>query len=481
MDQPLSQLFVSACADVHPPLFYFMAKALLSLCGLQPSLDPQASILLLRLFCIFPICLLSLLGYTHIRRLFGCGCGLLFSLFVGFAPSTFYYTLQIRMYSWAALFVFCAFLASYSILQTTVLSPTKKASRRSWICMAFFTLLAAYTHYYALAAAATLQIFLLPLAWKRKRDLFLPWCLTALSQLLLYIPGFLLLYRQATAVAQGFWITIQYPEVLKEILTFFQQGALFPSLALKISGILFGLLLLLAIITRRFQSLPVKKAILSCLLPILFVCGSGLLLSLFRPVFLPRYLFPMCGLYWLLVALLFSSVQKKWIPILFSFVLLFLGTKSATIRLDAMMKSENAEWKETIEANLTPEDAFFFSDLNVGCQAAVFFAQHPLYFYNEFSWNEKNGRMGFSSLMDRSPEELANAPVSRLWIIDSEKTDLTARLPDNYSCILSKTYHFHPYSGQWIHLSLWQKNENHSILISKCNNSIRAIWLNYYV
>ena len=235
----------SAASDVHPLLYYLAAKLFLDAVRLFAAPSPETCVVLLRLFSVLPMCVLSLLGYTRVRRYMGERCGLLFTLFVGFAPSTYYLGLQIRMYSWAALWVFCAFLFAWRLAAEQRQGSGAK-SRFLWAGLAAFSLLAAYTHYYALTAAVFIQlgllIFLLHAQRGSKASALVPWFLTVLGQLSLYLPGFFLFYRQASAVSDGYWIQIQYPDILEEIASFFVEGALPRSLALPT-----GILLLTAI------------------------------------------------------------------------------------------------------------------------------------------------------------------------------------------------------------------------------------------
>ena len=453
----------SAASDVHPLLYYLAAKLFLDAVRLFVTPSPETCVVLLRLFSVLPMCVLSLLGYTRVRRYMGERCGLLFTLFVGFAPSTYYLGLQIRMYSWAALWVFCAFLFAWRLAAEQRQGSGAK-SRFLWAGLAAFSLLAAYTHYYALAAAVFIQlgllIFLLHTQRGSKASALVPWFLTVLGQLLLYLPGFFLFYRQASAVSDGYWIQIQYPDILEEIASFFVEGALPRSLALPAGTLLLTAIFFLLVLRLPRESTPFRAAIFLCLLPPVGVCAAGLGISLIRPLFIPRYLFPMSGLFWLLPALLLSSLRRPWSATVMAVLLLSLGLKNTAVRHAAMTSPENDGWKAAIASQRQEGDAFFFSDMNVGCQPAVFFPSAPLYFQNHFHWSNKNGLMGFSSMTfveDGGQLDALLPSGNRLWIIDSQNSDLAAALPDSFSCLHPKSSYFHPYSGQWITLSLWLK------------------------
>lgn len=60
---------------------------------------------LYRIISVIPLAILGILGYTHIRKDFGEKEGILFSFFTFFLPIASVYSGEIRMYTWAMLFV----------------------------------------------------------------------------------------------------------------------------------------------------------------------------------------------------------------------------------------------------------------------------------------------------------------------------------------------------------------------------------------
>jgi len=83
--------------DVHPILYYWMLHILYLLTG--------GSILAYRIFSSIAIIILGILGYTHIRKDFGEKTGYIFSFLAYFLPFSAVYANEIRMYSWALLFI----------------------------------------------------------------------------------------------------------------------------------------------------------------------------------------------------------------------------------------------------------------------------------------------------------------------------------------------------------------------------------------
>src|SRR5699024_5135941 len=79
-----------------------------------------SNIYLYRFFSMVPIAILGILGYTHIRKDFGEKVGLLFSFFVFFLPITSVYSGEIRMYTWAMLFVTLMAIYAYRIYKNNL-------------------------------------------------------------------------------------------------------------------------------------------------------------------------------------------------------------------------------------------------------------------------------------------------------------------------------------------------------------------------
>ena len=467
MQQDIPSFFQSAIQDVHPVFYPILAKGALFLSGISPVQSPEGAILFLRLFSTLPIILMSVFGFTCVRKQWGELCGLFFSLFIGLAPSSYYYGLQIRMYSWVAFFVLAAFLQAYRCFK-------ENADRKNFAFLALWSLLASYTHYYGLAAVFFLQIGLFFLLWRMRPKKRKIWFISCLSQVLFFLPGLFLFFIQSSAVAKGYWITMDYSQIFQESAIFFFQGSLSETKALFVAFLFAAVLIFILVKARNCFQQSDRAALWLCIFPLFAVWIFGLLASLYRPVFIPRYLFPMAGLFWLVPALILSSPLSKkealdtafkkggtvLFYLVFFAVFLLAGFQNAMIRSRDLASEENPGWKSVIGKEWEEGDRFFFSDLNVGCQPYLYLPDSEFFFYNQFQWDSKNGLAGFDRLnfLD-NPETLADCLKSgeRIWIVDSDKTDLSALLPEEFVCIMPKQPCFHPYSVSWLNISLWQR------------------------
>lgn len=160
--------------DVHPVLYYWMLRVVNILTG--------GSILAYRIFSALAIAVLGLLGYTHIRKDFGEKTGLLFSFFSYFLPMMAVYANQIRMYSWAIVFVTLLSIYAYRIYNGDT-------SIKNWIIFFLTSLASLYIHYYGLMAAGLINLFLFISFIKNKKFKELK-CIVILGiiQAIAYVP-----------------------------------------------------------------------------------------------------------------------------------------------------------------------------------------------------------------------------------------------------------------------------------------------------
>ena len=120
--------------DVHPILYYWLLHIINIIFGNQ--------IVLYRLLSVLAICVLGILGLTHIRKDFGPKVGLLFSFFVYFLPVNLVYAGEIRMYSLTMLFVTLIAIYAYRIYKNG-----NEKQIKNWVLFGIFSLASCYTHY----------------------------------------------------------------------------------------------------------------------------------------------------------------------------------------------------------------------------------------------------------------------------------------------------------------------------------------------
>ena len=101
-------------ADVHPPLYYCIVKLFADLCKLfAPGVG---TVIPAKIVSVLPYFILLIYAVTFIRKRFGIFVGGLFLFCVTAMPQLPAYTVEVRMYGWALLFVTAAFLHGYALV-----------------------------------------------------------------------------------------------------------------------------------------------------------------------------------------------------------------------------------------------------------------------------------------------------------------------------------------------------------------------------
>ncbi len=226
--------------DVHPPLYYMITKFFVDLCKLiLPGVHAVAAA---KMVSVLPYFVLLLYSVTFIRKRFGIFTGGVFLFCVVSMPQLSGYTVEVRMYSWALLFVTAAFLHGYGAVQGPEDEEERRHGRLSaavygavdvpkdeesggadrakgmrqkisaqsqklhGAAMACYALAAAYTQYFAAVAAVMVFLYVLFELLRRDRSRIREWILWVAAAAAGYTPWLVALYRQVTAVNANYWI-----------------------------------------------------------------------------------------------------------------------------------------------------------------------------------------------------------------------------------------------------------------------------------
>lgn len=242
IEHSYGDLIAFTAKDVHPPLYYCIVKFVLELCKL---ISAQANaVVIAKVVSVLPYFILFVYSVTFIRRRFGIFTGGLFLFCVIAMPQLSAYTVEVRMYSWALLFVTAAFLHAYGtvvaerepeaeaemrtddstaesrgaavenkvwaaqhaeILQT---KPSARAHMRRihGAALVCYGLVAAYTQYFACVAVIMVYLYVLIVFFVKDRSRIKEWLLWAAISVVGYIPWLYALVGQITAVRGNYWI-----------------------------------------------------------------------------------------------------------------------------------------------------------------------------------------------------------------------------------------------------------------------------------
>lgn len=399
--------------DVHPLFYYLFLKGFTVFTG--------KSIIAMRMFSILGMVILSTIGYTHIRKDFGEKTGIIFSILISTLPVTLSYSNEIRMYSWAAVFVLLTAVYAYRI--------TKDSSIKNWVLFSTFSLISAYTHYFAMMSIGliNLVLFIYIIINRKKEKNMYKWLASATAQIVLFIPGLIVFIKQAFRVAGGFWINIQYPDIFVDILKFNFLGET-TNKYINIFILCFAIIFYLYLIVKTVKEY--KKDKTKIVTPIIFagiylgVIVVALIVSNISDIFTTRYTIPMLGLLVLYIAYVLSVSNNK-ITFLACAIIIALSINNNILFLNKNYDKSNLQLCDTINEQIEENDIFVYSEIGLGSIIAEYYPNNQQYFYNAEHWTVEEAYKAFAPQMKtiEDLQEIENY-TGRIWIIDGDNNKI---------------------------------------------------------
>ncbi len=409
--------------DVHPLFYYLILKLFTIFAG--------NSIIAMRIFSILGMIVLSILGYTHIRKDFGEKTGLIFSFLISFLPVTLAYSNEIRMYSWAAVFVLLTGIYAYRV--------TKESSTKNWVLFSIFSLFSAYTHYFATIAIGLINLILFIYVIKNRQQekIIIKWITSAVTQIILFIPGLLVLAFQAFRVAAGFWISIKYPDVIFDILKFNFIGEVttnwIATFVLIFASILFIYLIVKTVLEYRKDKTKIIPPILSAYVYFGVIILSLLISLKVQDIFTTRYTIPMLGLLAVFIAYILSVSNNKITTIIFA-IIIALSINNSVVFFTKNYNESNLQLSNIINEKVQKDDTFVYSEIGLGSIIAEYYPDNKQYFYNAEHWTVEQAYKAFAPQME-TVENLDKIEdfTGRIWIIDGDNNkvyDIISKYPN---------------------------------------------------
>ncbi len=315
--QTIPELLAHTARDIHPPGYYLLMHAWLSLVTIRPGLEFLAA-----LPSVLAGMLLLPLTYVVGRR---AGLGQIVSLggmwLAAIAPFHIWYSQEVRMSTvGATLGMFCIWsvLALLPPKRTAPSSPNRPV--RPWIAWILYTLAASaglYTLYYFGILLLALNVLVLLYLLRGARRSHVPfvgqWLAAQLLVIVLFLPWLPTALRQITSPPVPPWRTpTDLGTMLVESLAALGFGQSLPAAIGGAAVLLVTALLLLALLrpgSRRVVPIPgwAPYFLAGCtLLPLLFIALVSLLVT---PLYHVRYVFTYAPTFSLLLAL---GVAELW-------------------------------------------------------------------------------------------------------------------------------------------------------------------------
>ncbi|MCH5260722.1 MAG: hypothetical protein J1F18_13250 [Lachnospiraceae bacterium] len=320
IEHSYGDLIAFTARDVHPPLYYCIVKFAIELCKLIST--NTNTVIIAKIVSVLPYFILLLYSVTFIRRRFGIFTGGLFMFCVIAMPQLSAYTVEIRMYSWALLFVTAAFLHAYAVVAECESIRADNRTRLHAAALVIYGLAAAYTQYFACVAVIMVYLYVLSVFLLRDRGRVKHWLLWVILSIVGYVPWLYALYGQITAVSENYWILPLSWRSLGGCVKFLMKPAFANDvLNTVLAVVLFGVYIFV------FMWNGVKLCHNRRVLPkqwpdfIFMSAGIGVLVGLvlfgfaasaiLRPIFVYRYMIPALGCFWLAFALGVSKLSEN--------------------------------------------------------------------------------------------------------------------------------------------------------------------------
>lgn len=391
--------------DVHPVLYYWILSLINVISG--------GSIIAYRIFSLICIALLSILGYTHIRKDFGEKTGILFSFFALFLPEICIFANEIRMYSLAILLVTICAIYAYRIFKGDT-------SWKNWIIFEISSLACLYVHYYGLMAAGLIHVIMLINFIKNHRSQSIKRIiLFGIALIALYIPWIVYFIGQLQHVSEGFWIGFEFPDTIIELLSYQYIGNLNYYVGFAISILLYIYLgvQLHKIKKDKVDILPVKLSIGIYLAVIIAAIEITVLAK--TSILFYRYLFVITGLYIFTLSFILSKSKNKKIIIAICIITTILAIVSNITMIKINYSEKNGKSIEYLKNNIKQNDVIVYTDIGTGSIIAVNFKENKQYYYNEQDWGVQEAYKAFGPQMDTYiTSDFIKELSGRIWIVD---------------------------------------------------------------
>lgn len=370
IQQSFLDIIKNTAIDVHPPLYYIILKSLSEII----DVITKNIVWTTKLISLIPIVLLLIIDYTTIKKLFGKRTSFLFAIFILGMPQILKYAIEIRMYSWSMLFVTLVYVYCIKWLE--------KSKNKDLCMMLIFTILSAYTHYFAAVSVACIYMFLLIyILVKKDYARIKKLIFSILIVFVVYLPWLIVLIKQISVVKEGYWIE---PITLNSIESFLK----FPYVVNgnKILTLIIGVFAILAfiilIIKRKEQDN--KYAICGFLVPIGTILIGIIASKIIRPVFISRYMVCSLGCLWLAVSIMLGKqINKKYIFVAIVILSILVSTKNINIIIDSekLMSRETDKTLEYLDTLSKENTILIFDNNQLQRTVAYYYPETEIYVY----------------------------------------------------------------------------------------------------
>lgn len=357
--------------DVHPPMYYIMLKNFIGL----TNLFTNNYIIAAKFFSFLPIIILVFAGFTLVKDLYGKKTAFLFNIFVISMPEMLIYAVEIRMYSWAMMFVTVAFLYMVKVIRYN--------RNKDYVFLSIFTILAINTHFYSTITMVIIYFIVLIYFLYKKIEIS-KFIISSICVSASFIPWMLIQFERLfkeTTIRIGWIKEITF----KDIVGFMK----FPFSVMKynfVSYILLGITIyvtyiLLKSLHKKINNLNVESIFSISIIVILTLIGI-IVSYVYMPVFARRFMFPTFGLFWLSIAITATHfIQNKKIMYTIIIAYFLSGIIVNVERIQFEKKYSNEFIKINNVLNSIDEDCYIIADnTNVSFTLMIYLPKNNIIF-----------------------------------------------------------------------------------------------------
>lgn len=370
---PFGEILRFSSYDNHPPLFYLLLRVVHLIFG--------DSTWALRLLSVIGATGMIGLCLGPVKRIFGEKTAIITAVIMLFTPNLLIYAHEARMYTLSIMGV--VGVALYGYLAIT------EERKRDWVLFYLFTIFSLYLHYFALIAVVFAHLLFLIWILKEKKEKLKEFLIGGVISALCYLPWLITFIRQVMDVDKGFWLgPVSIDSVIGGLYKPFVYKEFYPDIRIQMDLAL-GLSLVVIFIgwlfvRKRKMEKEIQMYRLLLWVYLLTLITTVVVSIILMPIFHPRYIMVVSGLFILLIGLGISVIPNQkvhWILSLTYVALNFWTIKDIYIQyFNYPMKALYQEMDEKIE----PGDLIITSD-SYSMGAAYYYFPEATHYYSNNS------------------------------------------------------------------------------------------------
>lgn len=286
--KPLLELISSTAMDVHPPLYYMILR----LFGLILGFNGLTG----HLVSIIPYGIILVVSLSIVWKKVGAFSSVILISLSSLLYSAVHFNIEIRMYSWASLFILLCFIYFREVL--------KAYASKDCILFVVFSLLAAYTHYFCIITVSVFYLAILIKAIRRHEKNILRRALAVwVSTIACYLPWAILFFINYKANEEKIY-SARYNSIMPCLELMFES---------KFTWILFALFFVFVIIACFYQRKSTDGIwIISGVMAIAGTILVPFIISaVAAPIMEERHVYPSFIIAWLLLGYCISTCKHK--------------------------------------------------------------------------------------------------------------------------------------------------------------------------